>query len=350
MKYKNLISNPLSLLKGKGALFLNAKDIKAFSIIEISLFMVVVGILLSGSISIFLSMYKNTKEKENVQLLSSIENELVSISSQSMCLPFDTNSYPYMPQSFYPNKDAFNKELVYIPAPELINGNRNELCQNINNTKINPCICQPRLNINNICSRSKTSLRVLFCKTEDCSTYQEVKDVGFVIISGGANKNIQTSVEYGDFVTVRVYLPGTVVDSFNLDESVNEPFDDNVKFLTLNNLQRKIFCENTKSKLSVLTESLPVIYKSSGWYEAKIYVDGGVPKIQGDKKEYRWYYNGVLPFTVSPQSGDWSSELKLSISGRDLENLAVGTYMFRVDVEDLEGNKVYRNYSLTVNP
>ena len=137
-----------------------------------------------------------------------------------------------------------------------------------------------------ICTRKNTYITLNQCTDGGCTTPVVVPDVAFVILSGGADFNNQTSVsvDVSAATTVNVYDTGVDnVDNETSDFNRPEVYDDLVKWVTLNELRSRIACEGPQMK--ILNTSLPP-GDTGTVYNAAVYLDGGVPFSSGG--DYNW--------------------------------------------------------------
>ncbi|MCX7738200.1 MAG: putative Ig domain-containing protein [Hydrogenothermaceae bacterium] len=328
---------------------------KAFSLLEMALVLVIMGVILSGGVTLFNILYKRSKISQAEELINSVYESLISLSTSSLCLevPVDTNerSANILPPQIQQRQDPFLKYVRFFYSQELTP----PTC-NISNTQ------------NNICGRRRTNFAMEICKDENCSQKDIINNVAFVLVSGGWNKNIQIDnniqvqvqedtnndgiLETVNKTGIRIHYPYSKnKDGYNhatapyYDPNRPEEFDDIVKYITLQQLQSKLQCEN--AKLRITTDNLPNVYQNMQ-YMAYVYADGGIPFASGGK--YKWTYTSGLPseFTLSPSSGN--REDSLSISKSATSSACPGTYTLNVTAEDSDGNKVSKTFSLTVLP
>lgn len=326
------------------------RNIKAFSLLEMALVMVIIGVLLSGGITLFNIFYKKSKISQAEELVDSVYESLIASASRSLCLdvPSDANEKAanLLPPNIQQRQDPFLKYIRYFYAPEL-NGS-------------DPAKCSKNNTINNICGRKYVNFAIEICKDESCSSKEVVDNVAFVIISGGWNKNVQVDypvnidVDRGTTVTVqglRIHFnyannkDGYFYSSQPYDDPNRpEEFDDIVKYVKLEQLQAKIQCEN--AKLKITTDNLPPAHQNMD-YTATIDADGGIPFITGGK--YKWsVQNTTLPaeFSLSPSSGNQADKFLITKTS----STCPGNYSIQVGVEDSDGNKVSKTFSLVVLP
>ncbi|MBF0370292.1 MAG: hypothetical protein HQL52_12635 [Magnetococcales bacterium] len=152
-----------------------------------------------------------------------------------------------------------------------------------------------------ICSRTSTSLAITGTRS--------IRDVAFIILSGGNNYNIQTANSSADShwggavstpTTVTLSPKGELADHYRGHDDPGgasvrlEPYDDIVQWVTLPELQARIDCANSQASapLQILNTRLPAGEEGKAYPVAHIYAEGGVP-FESDK--YAWCYTGSLP-------------------------------------------------------
>jgi len=223
----------------------------------------------------------------------------------------------------------------------------------------------------NICGRKTTHITVRRCENSACSTYTDVSDIAYMIVSGGANYNNQTigNLAVAAAATINVYNVGLSVDNYNGDFVRAEEYDDIVEWVTLNELRIKIGCQNPQ--LNIINNELPY-GKVGSLYDIRIYADGGVPFTSGGA--FKWCVKGTLPpgITTTPgtpacpsttdcsplgteAASQWSQANDLQVSGTPT---ASGTYFITVLSRDNNDNNTgtandncsQNNFVITVNP
>lgn len=337
---------------------------RAFSLLEMALVLVIMGVILSGGITLFNIFYKKSKLAQAEEFLNSSYESLITLASSKLCLEVPTNfaeqAANILPPLIQQRQDPFLKYIRYFYAPELA-----------------PPTCRTNDTVNNICGRRRTSFAIEICKDESCATKDVVNNVVFVLVSGGWNKNIQIDNNIqiqvqedtnndGTFENInkngiRIHFPyANGKDGYSHATSpYNDPntpgeFDDIFRYLTLEQLQAKIQCEN--AKLRITTDNLPPAYQNMA-YSANIYGDGGVPYQSGGR--YKWTYTHTLPpeFSISlttDNRGDSLSDNRgdsLSISKVANASACPGTYTLNITaLEDSDGNRVSKTFSLSVLP
>jgi len=228
----------------------------------------------------------------------------------------------------------------------------------------------------NICGRKTTHITVRRCENSACSTYTDVPNVAYMIVSGGANYNNQTigNLAVAAAATINVYNVGLNVDNYNGDFVRTEEYDDIVEWVTLNELRSKIGCQGPQ--LNIINNDLPY-GKVGSLYDIRIYADGGVPFTSGG--DFKWCVKrGTLPPDIittpapgtpaCPSTSDcsalgteaasqWPQADDLRIKGTPPEDSS-GTYLITVLCRDNNDNNTgtdfdncaQKKFVITVNP
>lgn len=206
------------------------------------------------------------------------------------------------------------------------------------------------------CGRKSTSITVRECTNADCSAFNAVNNVAFVVASRGGNYTMQTALNGG---IVRVYptdmpiAPGP------------RPYDDIVKWVTLPELRMQGGCVGPQLKIA--NTILPFGNHSTS-YNTEVFAEGGVP-FTGGGGDYRWCVetaSGSLPaWTVlnpaaTPVSADcqgageasWRRRDSLGITGTSLAGTTSLTVYARDnnDTASTNDNIAEKLFVITINP
>lgn len=198
-----------------------------------------------------------------------------------------------------------------------------------------------------ICGTDATKTTLTICGNAACdSGNTTVSDVAFVLISGSANKNIQTEAATN---VVNVYPQGADgIDDYTADMDRAEKYDDIVDWVTLPELRTKAGCD--PEKLSLLDSTMPAI-QNAHQYDFNIYAKGGVPYRQSAASptvpEYTFALNddGGLPADILFYVKGESSDTELTEGGGAVQgeyliitgnSTAIGTtpYLVKITVGD----------------
>jgi hypothetical protein len=96
-----------------------------------------------------------------------------------------------------------------------------------------------------ICNATSTSLTIRYCNDAACSSYIDIRNVAFIVLSGGANYNIQTagSQSVSSSTIIKVYKQEVgPVDNYPNDVNRPEPYDDIVNYVLLDQLKTEVAC------------------------------------------------------------------------------------------------------------
>ncbi len=305
---------------------------KGFTLIELAIVLVVLGILAGIGAGILGLLIKRIHYNQNRERIQANVESLVgyALLNRGRLLPADNCTLVLRNR-----RDVWGKDFLCVIAPELVN--------------------------DSACARKTTSLTVI--DENDNATHS---DVALVLISGGPNYNIQTT----NASPVRIYLPETAgVDDYPADLNRPEPYDDMVRYVSLTELQTKLKCPYTEEYLRILNNELPYGFENST-YNATVYAEGGVPFTSGGR--YRWCVedpNGVdatgLDFLCGGASAlvsanctaeaesNWSQCDELLLTGTPTVSGSFQLTFFVRDNNDPSGsedNLASKTLVLTVNP
>lgn len=251
--------------------YTDIKKQKGFTLIEIAIVLVIIGILLSIGTGMIGTLTKRAKLSEAREIINAALESVISYGAANNKLP-TTTVFPTVIRN--PN-DAWTKPLYYIYDNNLTD-----------------------VTIGGICGRKTTNLTVRICPDATCSTpTNTISNVAFIVLSGGGNYNNQTAGNQGvtSATTINVYE----VDVGNIDDYITdmnrpEPYDDIVKWITIDELRIKAGCVG--AQLRILNNELPFGTKSTVYATAanpvRTIADGGVPfpdsADPGTEVEYKW--------------------------------------------------------------
>ena len=292
---------------------------KGFTLIEMAIVLVVMGLLVGMGASLFGVLSKQKRYRENRERMRSNLEVLIqfALENDGLLLKNCTSYLRY-------RRDVYGKEFL--------------------------CIVAQNLDQFSACAKKFTNLEV---EDEEGHRYQ---NVALVLISGGPNNNIQTSLK----TPIKIYpFHQPEVDDYPFDlnnQRRPEPYDDQVLFLTLHELKEKVLCEHSEKRLHILNDSLPQAWEGK-FYKASIYVEGGVPFKKEEitsfsyHEKYEWCVEGNLPsgLSISCLQNHHCQKCgkEISLSGTPGEP---GSYKITFRVRDAEQNEVSKNFVITVNP
>lgn len=193
---------------------------KGFTLIELAIVLILVGLLLGLGAGMIGPMTKRVKLNESKEVVSAAVDSVVGYASINNRVP-DLSATP-SPTSFWTNvrtqNDAWGRPLVYVFDNNLATS---------------------------ICNRTSTNITARICNDAACGTFSTVNNVAFLVASAGDNANNQTygSQAVNVLTTVNTYLIGIPVDNYAGDFTrATDEYDDIVKWMTLPEMQVKLAC------------------------------------------------------------------------------------------------------------
>lgn len=319
---------------------------KGFTLIEMAIVLIIVGLLVGFGASLVRPLMERSKRNETKNAVTAAVESVIGFAvSNNSRLP-DAALFPGTIKRVV---DSWQKPIQYVYD--------NNLDMNASGGAI--------------CSRRTTTITVRRCADGACAAYTDVPNVAFMVISGGANVNNQTSGNraVNAAVTINVYNVGVAADNYNGDFVRVEEYEDIVEWVTLNELRSKIGCQGPQ--MTIVNNEVP--YGSAGSpYSINIYAEKGVPFAAGGA--YKWCVKGTLPpgVATTPITPDcalttdctalgseavsqWSQANDLQISGTPT---ASGTYFFSVLSRDnndgsavsANDNCAKKSFVITINP
>ncbi|MDO8281791.1 MAG: prepilin-type N-terminal cleavage/methylation domain-containing protein [Thermodesulfovibrionia bacterium] len=226
------------------------KKEKGFSLVELAIVFVVMGVLLAVGIKMLAPMLGRAKINETDKIVKAAVDSIVGYVAIEHELPDEFKAVVTT------SEDIWGNDLIFRAA------------------NMNPV---------DICNESKTDMEVTSCFDQECSPSRSVTipNIALVVFSKGEDLKKQT-----DEAGVKVYPKGTVIkDPGGLYNDM--VYDDVVKWVSLNELRVKAGC--TGAPLKILNNELPTCGKSednlSMVYKATIYADGGVGNYQWCRQE-----------------------------------------------------------------
>lgn len=327
---------------------LKSKTQKGFTLVELSMVLVVIGLLMGVGVGMMGMLIKRTKYAETKETVNAAIESIISFGAANNRLPCAINDNngicgskgdEFTPAVRNPT-DTWSKPLYYIYDNKLTDPS-----------------------IGGICGRKTTDLTIRKCPNAACTSPTTISNVAFVILSGGENYNNQTSGTRGVTAATNINLYDIDVgniDNYAGDMNRPESYDDIVKWITLDELRIKAGCVGPQ--LKILNNELPS-GKVLSSYAATIYADGGVPYATGGK--YRWCRQGSSStgLTFSPGTlntdcmnlaeGSWGRSDNLTISGTPS---GAGSFNFTFFVRDnnarrgTNDNIAQKTFVITINP
>jgi len=305
---------------------------KGFTLVEMAMVLVLVGILVSLGMGLMGPLMKAGKYTETKETVNAALTSAIGFATTNNRLPTAVE----FPAAVRNPRDAWSNSLYYIPDANLTTSASG-----------------------GVCGRKTTGITVLKCPDSACaSPTSTITDIAMVVVAAAENRNIQTASAAG---SVKVYATDLAsIDDYATDLTRPEAYDDVVAWLTLNELRIRSGCVGTQLRL--INIDLPSANAASA-YSATVYADSGVPFAAGGN--YRWCVQGTLPAGVAAVpattsvncltlgEGSWGQANTLAFSGTPT---TAGTYnivVFARDNNDTAGtndNVAQRSFVITVNP
>jgi len=251
-------------------------DKKGFTIIEVAIVMVIIGLLVGFGATLVGPLTERSKRMATTEILMGASESIVGFASAEKRLPeWDNGTLDNIPDEFHEvvtkRRDSATKPLYYF----------------FENLLTTP---------DSLCGRKTTNITI--CRDAACT--DRIPNIAFAVVSGAMDYNPQTGIVTAGCpagqTCIGVYEPGTAgIDNCtngtncpNYDGSVArinraEAYDDIVEYVTLGELRTKSGCQG--APLKILNNELPSGSRSS-LYSATIYAEGGVPFSSGGS--YKW--------------------------------------------------------------
>jgi prepilin-type N-terminal cleavage/methylation domain-containing protein len=305
---------------------------KGFTLVEMAMVLVLVGILVSLGMGLMGPLMKAAKYTETKETVSAALTSAIGYATTNNRLP-TTAEFPTVVRN---PRDAWTTALYYIPDGNLT-------------TSAN----------GGICGRKSTGMTVLKCPDAVCAApTSTITDVALLVVAAAENRNIQTAIAAG---TAKVYITDlAAIDDYATDLIRPEPYDDVAGWLTLNELRIRAGCVGTQLRL--VNNDLPSGVAASA-YAATVYPDAGVPFTAGGK--YRWCVQGAVPagLAIAPATtsvncltlaeASWGQADTLAFSGTPTAPGSYNLIIFARDNNDSAGandNVAQRSFVITVSP
>ncbi|MCX8044738.1 MAG: putative Ig domain-containing protein [Desulfobacterota bacterium] len=283
---------------------------RGFTLIEIAIVLVIVGLLVGMGASMVKPLTQRAKFSETREVVQSAVQSVIGYATASGNRLPDGVTFPTIIRS---GKDAWGKNIEYVFDNALTV-------------------------TTSVCNRGTTNLTVRRCNNAACTGAVVVTNVAFVVLSSGSNYNNQTAASQAISMptTINVYdadIDG--VDNCN-DAPAGiraERYDDIVEMVTIYDLKAKTGCADRE--IRVVTRNLPLGKVGSSYPAATLSAA-----------------NGTAPYTWTVTIGTLPSGLTLAgatgvIAGTPM---AAGTYPFTVQVTDSAGYTAQQSLSITIDP
>ena len=288
---------------------------KGFTLIELAIVLVLVGILLGLGTSLIGLLIKQAKRKETKERVDAAVASIIGYAQSNSYIP-DNSTFSSVVRT---PRDAYGKDLRYIYYANLAGSS-------------------------GYCGAKSSPLKVRLCHDAGCSSYDEIDDVAFIVLSGGENYNVQTFIPSPPGVTtnstVNVYDPGIEVDDYPSDMNRVEEYDDVVKWVTVSELQQKAGCKPLRI---TSPHSLPSAIEDTT-YSYKLQAEGG-------RIPYTWSASIGYGLNINSSTGEISGTVNVNNSTTTGElNSCNETISFTATVTDSIGNTDSSSFSILVSP
>jgi prepilin-type N-terminal cleavage/methylation domain-containing protein len=191
-----------------------------FTLVEMAIVLVLVGILISVGASMIGPLTKRAKLSETRETINGSVEAVIGFAAPRNRLP-DLTASPST-TSFWTNvrtrNDAWVRQLVYVFDNNLATS---------------------------ICNRTTTNITIRECNNAACTAPTVVNNVAFLVLSGGDNANNQSygSLAISAPTTINTYPVGIQVDNYAGDFTrATDEYDDIAKWVPLSELQAKMGC------------------------------------------------------------------------------------------------------------
>ncbi|CAH2032368.1 prepilin-type N-terminal cleavage/methylation domain-containing protein [Trichlorobacter ammonificans] len=265
---------------------------KGFTLVELAVSMVVIGILLGLGMSMVGPLMTSMKVRESRENLGAAVESVNSYASGNNRLP-DSTTPPSSP-TFWKNvaktyTDAWGRDFIYLYD---------------NNLYAAPSTKDT------ICGRRSTPITLRQCLTSNCSTtagvdYIDVPNVAYILFSfaDDATSNSKLNGTLTSASGTAALNNALITASGNITATAPattatvtaDTVNDLVRWVTLDELRTKVGCQGPQ--LKIVNNELPFGYATSP-YNAIISADGGVPFASTGGK-YRWCIQGASPGTAT---------------------------------------------------
>lgn len=198
--------------------FMKPTNRQGFTLIELSIVLVILGLIVGTVTPLIISITKKNKLTGGRKIVETARDEIKGDFLQSRILTSNLTSIGH-------TIDPWKNDLVYIPAPNL---DGIDLCSWLAG------------------GTNQTGLSV--CLDGDCTSGKK-DNVAFVIASIGQNFNRQmeaaTNIDgIGGDREVRIYSYGTEIDRYTADVNrATDQFDDIIQYVTVDELTQMISCQ-----------------------------------------------------------------------------------------------------------
>jgi prepilin-type N-terminal cleavage/methylation domain-containing protein len=230
---------------------MNIRTNKGFTIIEMSIVLVIIGLLSLVGLSMITSITEKMKNNKTESILETAVESVIGFTELNRHLPTEDEFISTVGNSM----DIWSNDLIYVVDSNLTDGE--------------------------ICDIGSTETMIEECGDSTCTTpNNSIANVAFMVLSRGANRNIQTDTVASSTVNFYLYDLALIDDyASGTDPNRPEAYKDILKWMVLPELRMRMGCSG--SPLRLIENPLPsgMIAQS---YITYIYSTGGDPWADGD--------------------------------------------------------------------
>jgi len=215
----------------------------AFTLIELSIVLVIIGLLIGGSFKILKVMRERAQISRAQDDVKTAKEAITGYVQTTYKLPTST---------------------VFDNTLSPVKNNQHPLFYTYGRAAVS--------NSDNICSFIHTDLKVVTAEGND------INDIAFVVASEAANHNMQTGLtdNVDGTYSVKTYNYATKVDDNTSPVNIVENYDDVVDWVTLKQLQEEAGC--ARKPLAFINTTLPIANVGES-YSATLYVENNVTSV-----------------------------------------------------------------------
>ena len=275
-------------------------DQNGFTLIELSIVLVIIGMLISMAVNLVGPLNNYIKIRETKELQDATIQSIISWTASRNTLP-NKDEFTSIAKS---PRDAWSQPFAYQYYSSLSRSPATK---------------------DTICGRRNTGLTLY--------TNYSTASVAFAIISQADSPTFKTRLN-GITVTGSGPSPAGTIDASGINADI-------VRWVTLDELRSRIGCQG--APLKILTNELPT-GRIGDKFTVKIAADGG-----NGAGSYQWRISGdVLPAGIysTANSLTWTSSVFMNITGHPTQSVGRS---ITIDVQDNIGNFISKNFALTVN-
>ncbi len=289
------------------------KKDKGFSLIELAIVLILIGMLVGLGAGLVGMLMKRVKYSESKEAVNAFVQSILGFADSSGRLP----TLAELPSVVRSTKDSYGREIAYIYDASLATSSTYGLC-----------------------GLTSTKLSVIVCSDALCSTNSTISNVAFVAVSGDGNYNNQTSnsTAVSSPTTLLVYEYGVNnIDNYPGDINRPEPYDDIVKWVVLGEIQSSQDCEPLTIKSP---PTLPMGTEDTSYFY-QLQASGGRPP-------YTWSGSPGGGLSLA-NDGTISGVINIGAGSTGELNACSGTIgPFSATVQDSAGQSVSNNFTIPV--